>query len=308
MLKKYTKNTLLALFSIFTLCSCSENIEKADDEIATPINESTTGSGLFSYNYSVSNFNKNISIYYFIPENKTQTTPVLFVFHGEGRNAKDYRNAAISAAQTKGCIIIAPEFSEQNFPGGDAYNLGNVFVDGDNPSPTTVNPEDQWTFSIIAPLFTYFKTQTNLATDQYSLFGHSAGAQFAHRLLMFKPNLKLEKAVISAAGWYTFPNSVVFPYGKNQSPIQHLSLALFFEKKVYIQVGDNDDDPNAAGLRRNAFADAQGLNRKERAENYFEFCQEIAGNAPFNWNFNLVANAGHDYVIATNNAINLLFN
>jgi hypothetical protein len=299
----------LVLFYIVLFCfSCSENNGKPIEEITILIDTLTSGAGLFSYTYSVTNYSKKINVYYYIPENKTATTPILFVFHGDERNAKDYRDVMIAEAEIKGFIVIAPEFSEQNFPGGDTYNLGNVFIDGDNPTQSTLNPEAQWTFSIIEPLLTYFKTQINNTTDKYFIFGHSAGAQFAHRLLMFKPNLQLEKAVISAAGWYTFPNSIIFPYGKNQSPLENLSLPLFFEKNVYIQVGENDNNPNAFGLRHNIFADAQGLNRKQRAENYFQFCQEIAGNISFNWNFNIVENAGHDYVEASNNAINLLFN
>lgn len=307
---RFLKLTNVFIFTMLLLVgtSCSESDEKIVPVLNPPLDSLSAGSGLFTYTYSVTNFIKNMKIYYYIPENKTETTPVLFVFHGDGRNAKDYRDATIATAETKGFIVIAPEFSEQNFPNGDGYNLGNVFIDGDNPTGNTLNPEAQWSFSIIEPLFDFVKTQINNTTTTYAVFGHSAGAQFVHRFLMFKPNARISKAVVSASGWYTFPNTVVFPYGRSQSPLENMSLSTFFAKKIYIQVGENDDDPNAIGLRRNAFTDVQGLNRKQRAENYFQFCQQLSVNTLFNWSFNVVENANHDYLKASNNAINLLFN
>jgi pimeloyl-ACP methyl ester carboxylesterase len=232
------------------------------------------------------------------------------VLHGTERNANQYRNAIIVKAESKGFIVIAPEFSEQNFPGGDAYNLGNVFEDGDNPSANTLNPENEWTFSIIEPLFDYVKTQINNNNTQYHVFGHSAGAQFVHRFLMFKPTARVANAVISAAGWYTFPNNVVYPYGQSQSPLENMSISSFLSKKVFVQVGQFDNNPNDAGLRHTVLADAQGLNRKDRAENYYDFCQQLAlnSNITFNWAFNSVANADHDYIKASENAANLIFN
>jgi hypothetical protein len=294
------------ILALVLLSYCSDDIVSPEEP--SLIDSLTTGSGSFIYNYNSTNYNKDIRVFYYIPTNKTNTTPILFVFHGTERNAEEYRNSTIEKATLLGFIVIAPEFSEANFPDGDAYNLGNVFIDGDNPSPSTLNPEQKWTFSIIEPLFDFVKTNINNSTTSYNAYGHSAGAQFLHRLIMFKPNTRINKAVISAAGWYTFPNSIVFPYGLSQSPVQNLSVPNFLSKNIYIQVGVNDDDPNAPGLRRNVFADAQGINRKERATNYFQFCQQSTTNNNFNWSFHLIANADHDQVKATNNAINLIFN
>lgn len=301
----------ITLMFFFILISCSKDEVSKNADIATPIDNLSTGSGLFTFTYNVVSFNKTMNIYYYIPENKTASTPILFVFHGTERNASDYRNTLITKAQLLGFIVIAPEFSEQNFPGGDGYNLGNVFIDGDNPSASSLNPESEWTFSIIEPLFDFVKTQINNTNGTYYMFGHSAGGQFVHRFLMFNPIARVEKAVVSASGWYTFPtNTIVFPYGTNQSPLENMSSSLFFDKKVYVQVGENDDDPNAAGLRHNSFADAQGLNRKERAINYFQFCEQLATtNAMnFNWTFRIVSNANHDYNEAAENAVSSLFN
>ena len=207
-------------------------------------------------------------------------------------------------------IVIVPEFSEANFPGGDQYNLGNVYVDGDNPTANTLNPESEWAFSVIEPLFDYVKTQLGNTNNTYKIFGHSAGAQFAHRFLMFKPNNRAVKTVLSAAGWYTFPDLTIgFPYGFNNSILQNSSRDIFLSKIITVQIGENDNNPNASGLRRNEIVDMQGTNRLDRAVNFFDFCEQSAQalNIDFNWSFSLRPNANHDYTSAAQDAAIILF-
>lgn len=301
---------LLATCFLVLIYNCSSDDSFSEVENLV-IDNLTRGAGVFNFNYNQSNLNLTIKVFYYIPENKTATTQILFVFHGAGRNARDYRDAVQAKAEQFGVIVLAPEFSIQNFPSGDQYNLGNVFVDGDNPSPSTLNPENEWTFSIIEPLFDFVKTQIDNSNNTYNVIGHSAGAQFAHRLMMFKPNVRINKAVISAAGWYTVPNTAIrFPYGFMDSPLEDLSLTNLFQKTIYIQVGENDNNPNASGLRRNEFVDAQGTNRKDRAIHFFEFSETLAqsNQFTFNWNFILIPNADHNFMVATQNGIDLLYN
>lgn len=301
---------LFVTIFVFVLYNCSgDDSTPVVDEPA--IDNLTQGAGVFNYNYNASGFSKTLRVFYYIPGNKTATTPILFVFHGAGRNAKDYRDAMQTKANQYGVIVMAPEFSIQNFPSGDQYNLGNVFVDGDNPSPATLNPENEWAFSIIEPLFDYIKTQINNTNATYDVFGHSAGSQFAHRLMMFKPNARINQAVFSAAGWYTFPDTFVsFPYGFKDSPLENMPVTNLFSKQVFIQVGENDNNPNDSGLRRNDIVDAQGTNRKTRAENFYLFCEQIAqsNSVNFNWTFEINANADHNYVIASQFGADLLYN
>lgn len=312
MVSSYFQKQLMGIMFLTALVfSCSQNDDNNNNLPNPDFNETTIGTGFFEYNYQIGSFNKIMRIYYYIPDNKTVSTPILFVFHGTGRNAKDYRNAMQSKANQFNFIVLAPEFSIQNFPSGDQYNLGNVFVDGDNPSPTTLNPESEWTYSIIEPLFDYVKVQINNSNTTYDVFGHSAGAQFAHRLLMFKPNARVNKAVISASGWYTFPNtSIVFPYGFKDSPLANLNLSSLFSKQIYVQVGANDNNPNESGLRRNEMADAQGTNRKDRAINFFQFSNQLAqtNSLNFNWNFIIIENADHNFVPASQHGADLIYN
>jgi pimeloyl-ACP methyl ester carboxylesterase len=308
---KYLQKVCCVFLITLVFLACSEDNKTSNSTIALPLDSLVSGSGFFNYEHQSVGNTKTLRVYYFIPENKTSATPILFDFHGTGRNARDYRDAMVADATQKGFIVIAPEFSEQNYPGGDGYNLGNIFLDGDNPSANTLNAAADWSLSVIEPLFDFVKSQINNNNETYYVFGHSAGAQFAHRLMLFKPNVRISKAVLSAAGWYTFPDeSVTFPYGLGESPFVSSSLNIFFGKNILIQVGENDNDPNAAGLRRNEFVDLQGINRKDRAVNFFQFCQNraINQNTIFNWNFEFIPNTDHDYVKASENAVDFLFN
>ena len=94
------------------------------------------------------------------------------------------------------------------------------------------------------------------------MFGFSAGAQFVHRFIQFKPNARFDKVVAGAAGWYTVPdNTIPFPYGYENSILNTANLDNLLSSDLYIQVGALDNNPNSAGLRHNEYADAQGLNR-----------------------------------------------
>lgn len=303
------KYLVLILFSL-TLLNCTN--DGAINTTAPDLpNEFSVGSGVFEYSDYAPFGNKTMKVYYHIPENSNPNTPILFVFHGASRNASDYRGAMVSKSNQHKFIVIAPQFSSSNFPGGDSYNLGNVFVDGDNPSAITLNPEDQWTFSVIEPLFDYFKELIGNESSSYSVFGHSAGGQFAHRYLMYKPNDPINTMVASASGWYTVTDlEVMFPYGFKNSPLESSSFSILFDKKLIVLIGDLDNDPNAPSLRRNSSADAQGINRYTRAQYFFQEASLLSSSNQlnFNWEFEVNEGADHNFRVACSKGADLIFN
>lgn len=286
------KNTLLcALSSILLMFSCTET-----EPMEHPEQLKKTGSGFFQFRAALPSGARDMNVYYHIPENSTETDTVLIVLHGNGRDALNTRNVFTSLADEKGIIVIAPEFSNENFPGGDSYNLGNVFIDGDNPSENTLNDTADWTFAVIEPIFTDFKNKFGLLTDEYDLFGHSAGAQVAHRIALFLPGEHLQRVACSAAGWYTVPdNEIPFPYGLNKSPRYQADLSYFFKRDLLIMVGTADNDKDSPGLRHNEYADAQGLNRFDRAQHFYVECLKIAGEAGIDYNFQYFSVEGVDH-------------
>ena len=302
------------LIFIFGSCllfnSCSGDLNELANEPEI-LNANTTGSGFFEYADYVPFGNKVIKTYYYIPKNVTSTAQIVFIFHGNGRNAKDYRDAAIEKANQYNFIVIVPEFSTVNFPGGDAYNLGNVFLDGDNPSSASLLLEENWTFSIIEPIFDFIIEKTVNTSTNYKIIGHSAGGQFAHRFALFKPNARYTKVVASASGWYTVPDFLVtFPYGFKKSPLDNVNLAKIFSKHIYIQVGELDNSASASGLRRNQFADIQGDNRYDRAYYFYNTSKDLAvtNNVTFNWKIQTNTGLTHDFRPAIQKAADLLFN
>lgn len=274
------------------------------------LTSNSTGSFTFSPEAPINR--PDIEVYYHIPQGDIKTMPILFSFHGGSRDGANHRNYWIDMANANGFMVIAPEFSSQKYPGlGDNYIMSNIFDDGDNPSEATFNDKNEWTFSTIDPLFEYIKQDVSGSQETYKAWGHSAGAQFLHRFVMYLPNSKLDTAVCSNAGWYTVPeNTVNFPYGTLNGQLPDEDLTTAFSKQLIVHLGLNDTDPNNSGLRHNTVVDAQqGLNRLVRGQYFFTTSQTTAQimNVSFNWEKKEIANIGHDGQKMANDAVKYLF-
>lgn len=293
------------VFLVIFLSACDKN------ETDFPEEKQVTGTGSYTFSSYEPFSTRPINCYYHIPENIEKGSPVLVVLHGAGRDASNMRDYLIERADQLNFIVLAPEFSEVYFPGSDAYNLGNIFEDGDHPSEGTLNPEEEWTFSVIDPIFDDFKNRVGNTSSAYDVFGHSAGSQILHRFLIFNPEAQFNRVVCAAAGWYNMPDSgIEFPYGLDKSPAKNADLSPVFGKEVFVIVGSDDVDPNSAGLRHTPEADAQGLNRLERAQYFYNESRNIADGlgVSINWSYHLVPNTGHDGESNVNFAADLLYN
>lgn len=295
------------------IAACKQEESKVPDKVKIDTSEIPSkikGTADIAFSEYAPLKDKPIQLFYHIPANATNLTPILFVLHGTDRDAKFSRDAMIANANKFGFIIIAPQFSEQFFPTADSYNLGNVFVDGDNPSASSLNAESIWTFSVIEPIFDFMKLKIGSSLNTYDVFGHSAGGQFAHRFLLYKPLARVNRLVSAAAGWYTmFDPSIDFPYGTKKSPVEFSSYKNLFNKKVFILIGSKDIDPNSADLRHNEIVDKQGLNRLERAQ-YFYTQSRLAATqqgAAFNWRYYSLQGIAHDFIGTSNAAAIYLY-
>jgi pimeloyl-ACP methyl ester carboxylesterase len=307
-MKIYLKSISFCLL-LLSFISCSESNLETDTIVINPSTK-IEGTGFIEFSEYPALADKIIKLFFHVPKSTSKNTPIVFVFHGDGRNAKEYRDAVIKKANEFNFIVIAPEFSNTNFPTGDSYNLGNVFVDGDNPSPETLVSEEKWTFSAIEPIFDFVKVNLANTSEKYTIIGHSAGAQFALRFAMFKPAARFNKMVASASGWYTATDfSVDFPYGFKESPLEEINLSNFFSKEIYLQVGELDNNKNESGLRRNEFADAQGNNRYARAYYFYNKAKKLAENNTMSFTWKIQTNKGlnHDFKPALEKSIDLLF-
>ena len=305
-MKLILKNFLL-FFTVFIISCSPAGSSFTPNPVPVIPAEIGIGSGTFIFSFN----NIDVEVFYHVPAAYTASSKVVFALHGGSRDAEGVRNNMIQKSIEYNFVLIAPKFSSQNFSLGDGYNLGNVYEDGDNPSTSTLNDEEEWSFSIIEPLFDSVVSSLSLIEEKYNLFGFSAGAQFIHRFIQFKPNARFNKVVAGAAGWYTVPdNNIPFPYGLDNSILTNTNLSNLLSKDLYIQVGALDNDPNSVGLRHNEYADAQGLNRVTRAIHFFESGQNIAEsrNYNLNWSLHIIQGAGHNLIPNAENACDLMFN
>ncbi len=269
------------------------------------------GSGKYSYADYEPFKNKPLNCFYHIPAASNANSPVMLILPGAGRDAEYIRDGLISKADQRGFILLSIEFPELYFPGADVYNLGNIFEDGDNPEPSGLNPAEEWTFSVVDPLFEDFRDRNGLTTGMYDIVGFSAGAQLVHRFLIFNAAAGYNRVVTAAAGWYNIPDeNIDFPYGLAMSPMEGKNLQAVFERRNYVIVGSDDNDPNASNLRHTPEADAQGNNRVARAQFFYQASRNVAVSqgSPFNWAFQLVPNADHDSHAVLRYAADVLYN
>ncbi len=246
-----------------------------------------------------------LQVWLALPEAVTADTPVLFVMHGVNRDASRYRDEWSALARSAGFIAVVPEFDAASFPGARSYNLGNMLDAAGDPQP-----RDRWSFAVVEALFDHVKAMTGTQVERYSMYGHSAGAQFVHRYVMFMPEARLAQAVAANAGWYTVPEAgTPFPYGLDGSPLSPQELAQALGRRLSVLLGTADVDPAYPNLRRTTEAMAQGPHRLARGQ-YFHRRALAAASAlgvDLAWRLQLVEGVAHDNAAMASPAAALLF-
>ncbi|HDY66017.1 MAG TPA: hypothetical protein ENH84_07295 [Phycisphaerae bacterium] len=266
------------------------------------------GSGSFQWTDQTgqSDPNKTLTIEYFRPDVVDADTPVWIIMHGMGRTADNYRDYFQSAAAAQNALVIAPTFSDADWPDSAGYAQGNISTTFSGGTPIA---EVNWAFSKIEPLFDYVidVVEPDIEATSYSMYGHSAGSQFVHRFNMWKPDARANIIVAANAGWYTMSqfNDGGYPYDypyslsntptPNPFPTNQLIDALGNRLVVLLGDQDNDPDPNPDNLHNSDAADATGLHRFDRGQFYFSHGKTEAAirNVPFGWDMNFIRGVGH---------------
>ena len=192
-----------------------------------------------------------------LPRNPGPGTPVVVAVHGISRNAADHFDAFAELARSQAAILVVPRFEPAEF--ADYQRLGR---DGRGQRA------DLALMSLVDSLL----ASLGLPGGKLHLFGHSGGAQFVHRFVMAHP-ARVARYVVSAAGWYTFPDeSRDFPYGLRHPPsgLDMSRQRLFLSVPGCAFVGMRDQR-RGASLRQRGPVDAQqGTTRIERATRWTE--------------------------------------
>ena len=261
-------------------------------------------SGSFDFAVSADGSPAHIRVWYEAPSDGLATAPILFVMAGRQRNAREYRDQWGPLGREHGVLVVVPEFSTALFP-GLTYNLGGVVDPSDAPIP-----EEDSAFAVIEPLFDAITADVGSSTATYFLYGHSAGAQFVHRFVLFQHPNRVAKAIVANAGWYTVPDlEIAFPYGVDESPATTESIIRALGTPLIVLLGEDDDDPKTDGLRTTAGAMRQGKHRLERGKYFFASGRDAADRfgVPFRWRALIVPDAGHSNEAMAPAAAALLF-
>ena len=121
----------------------------------------------------------------------------------------------------------------------------------------------QWSFGVIDRVFDAVRAMGGIRRNSYVIFGHSAGAQFTHRALLFGALQRAELVIAANAGAsIRLDPPIHFPGGLKGSPIDEDGERRAFQQRAVIMLGDADSDPDHPNLPRGRFElDEQGPHR-----------------------------------------------
>ncbi len=199
----------------------------------------------------------------YVPGSGGVGAPVFVGVHGISRNAEELASMFSTYCERLNVVLVAPYFSQ-----GHSTDYQRLGRSGRGPRA------DAALHSILEEV----AWLTGAATARIHLFGFSGGAQFAHRYAMAHPH-RVARAVVAAAGWYTFPDARKrFPYGIRASqdlPDLRFDPEEFLRVPITAIVGDQDT--STAGVRSTRRVnEQQGQDRIERAKNWVESMQAAA--------------------------------
>ena len=254
--------------------------------------------------FTFTSWNKpDLDVFYHLPKTIDNDTKVLFVVNVNTRNADDYLNSWIRLTKDKNIAIFAPHFKRSSF-----ISFNTLQMSTSNGKIRT--DTDLYLHNSIDTLFKYIKTKFKLNDKLYDIYGHSAGAQFVHRYLLMSDNPSVNKAVAANAGWYTFLNGADFPYGVKNPPISltDSNVKKFLSTNLYILIGTNDIDVDSS-INKSKGAQKQGINRLQRAKNFFTYTESIVeqNNLEFKWKYQAVPGAPHSNKVMSKAAVLVLF-
>jgi len=221
-----------------------------------------------------------------LPDPMSETLPPLVAVHGIRRGAGSQAALFAARAAALGRPVIAPLFDAERWPRyQQAVRRGRA---------------DLALLRLMADL----RREGVWCTPHFDLFGFSGGAQFAHRFAMLHPDA-VSRLVTASAGWYTFPDAAVFPYGLSRRPGRSdvwaprltANLGRFLALPIAVCVGSDDNAPDPNTRSGPAIDAQQGTHRLARAARWAQALRTAArahGVAP-SVTFHVLPFCGHDF-------------
>lgn len=223
--------------------------------------------------------------YLFVPQSRRLDSPLLVSVHGISRNAWELVSELADTAERRGAIILAPVFSDYRY--GDYQRLGR-------------RGRGARADRALQRLVTQASAELRLISSKFYLYGHSGGAQFAHRYAMAHPQ-DVAALGLSAAGWYTLPDTdQPYPYGIRPTSDSYgltLDPREFLKVPACVFVGEDDISRDGAFNRSDKLDSMQGRNRLERAVHWVESMNRAARALGYNtaYSLHVLRGADHDF-------------
>lgn len=247
--------------------------------------------------------NKPIVLHYYIPtQGDVKHMPILFSMAGAERSAAPQISVWKAYAESKGFIVLAPEYDKKSYPEND-YQFGGVM---ESETSTTSRPKAQWTYSSIEDIFDACVKALDSDQKTYMIYGHSAGGQFVHRFLLAMPEARVSKACAANPGSWTYPYLQGFsdesgkiygwPYSLKNTPFaDDATIKKFFTRDLVLIAGSADTITNSKNFPKLPVAMAQGSTRFERSKRFYKASQELAQKlgCPFRLQWVEIPGVGH---------------
>ncbi len=189
----------------------------------------------------------------------------LVAVHGIARDALEQAVAWGDFARTHGLALVAPRFPHATHP---AYQRL-----GSGPGPGKDRSDE-----VLVRLLAWLETEGCAVPRPWYFFGHSGGAQFAHRFALFHPS-SVDGLLLSSAGWYTLPdNSSPFPHGLGAGfrRVSAGQLRAFLSIPTLVTVGALDVERDRSLRRDPRLDDVQGRDRVARARSWVQAMRRSA--------------------------------
>ena len=212
--------------------------------------------------------------------------PPLVATHGIRRDAEEQAALLSSRAAELGRPVIAPHFDQTSWP-----YYQQVVREG---------RADQALLRLMRAL----KDEGVWLTATFDLAGFSGGGQFAHRFAMLHPET-INRLTVVAAGWYTFPDDTLFPYGLASRPGQTRDwgprfaerLDAFLQLPITVCVGAFDNRPDRNTRSGPDIERQQGRDRAARASRWAEAlrCAARKRGLSADISHEILPGCGHDF-------------
>ena len=226
--------------------------------------------------------NESLEIHTYVPDGKPATT-LLFLFDGVHRDAAGIRDKAVAIADRYRLSLIAPSMDQEKFPKWRYHYAGII-------RGQLLQPNNQWTFSVIQSLIDYTLEQTQHDITKVILFGHSAGGQMISRLCAYTPLSDVDSVIVTNPSSYVMPLlDEPVPYGFKGGVHKHRAVSMlrsYLAAPMSIYLGM--EDTQCLHLSKSKLAMRQGKNRLERGRHLFQTGLRVARKYHFKFNWRLV--------------------